>query len=52
MKEALESAKELRYWKLKRRKKGGVIGKLKLQVAGEEVAYIYDCLLVVGTLSE
>lgn len=43
MKEVSKSAKELRYWKLKRKKKGGVVKELKLQVAGGEAAYIYGC---------
>ena len=43
MEKALESAKRLCYWKLKKRKKGSVIGKLELQVAKEEATYIYSC---------
>ena len=43
MEKALKNAKKLRYQKLKRRKKRGIIKKLELQVAKEKAAYIYSC---------
>ena len=52
MKKALKSVKELRCWRLKRRKKGDVVGELELQVAEEKAAYIYNYLLMTGTLSK